>query len=104
MKRFAAAIVGLGACLGLLAGPACLAAAEAPVPAPGPAKVTLPLRDYVALVERVEALKKEPRPGEAQADAPLAEVAVQKTAVVLAPAGAASSGDSEAELAARFEA
>src|SRR5262249_12428899 len=65
-------------------------------PPPAAGAVTLPLREYLSLVEKVERLDRE-RAGEtAHREAPVAEVVAQRTAVTV--------GESAAELAARYEA
>ncbi len=77
------------------------APAEDAAPAPGPGKVTLPLGDYLRLIEKVEALDRQRGRENTQREAPLAEVVVQRTAVVLA----AGMGEAkEVELTAHFEA
>jgi hypothetical protein len=77
------------------------APAEDATPAPGPGKVTLPLSDYLTLIEKVETLDRRHERENAEREAPLAEVVVQRTAVVL---GAGTEKDRDVELTAHFEA
>jgi hypothetical protein len=76
--------------------PPALAADDDAPPAPGPGKVTLALRDYLTLVEKVETLDRERARESAQREAPLAEVVVERLTVVI--------GGTEAELTAHYEA
>ncbi len=87
-----AAIVVL---LGLVA-PVLPASAASADDKPAPNEVILPLHDYLALVEKGEALARERARVAAQSEAPVAEVVTQRTSVVI--------GDEEAEIAAHFEA
>src|SRR5262245_27887832 len=66
-------------------------------PAPGPGKVTLPLREYLTLIEKVESLDRERERENARRETPLAEVVAQRLAVSV-------SERAEADLAARYEA
>ncbi len=83
-------------------------AADDDAPAPGPGKVTLALRDYLALVEKVETLDRARARESAQREAPLAEVVVERLAVVIGDPGragaAGGTGGMEAELTAHYEA
>ena len=79
----------LATAFGLAAGP--LGAQSAP----RPGEVTLPLADYLALVERVERVERERARQASQQEAPLAEVVAQQTSVTF--------GDGQAELVSRFE-
>jgi hypothetical protein len=63
---------------------------------PAPNEVILPLHDYLALVEKGEALERERARAAARNEAPVAEVVTQRTSVVI--------GDEEAEITAHFEA
>ncbi|HEY0409962.1 MAG TPA: hypothetical protein VGE42_06795, partial [Candidatus Dormibacteraeota bacterium] len=92
-----AGTIVLFALLLVLAVPGSAPAEDAAVPAPGPGKVTLPLRDYLALIEKVESLDHQRERETAGREAPLAEVVAQRTAVVV---GAESR---EAELSAHYE-
>jgi hypothetical protein len=79
--------------------------AEDDTPTPEPGKVTLSLGDYLALIEKVESLDRQRGKETTQREAPLAEVVVQRTAVVLvARASAGQPEVEEVELAAHFEA
>jgi hypothetical protein len=89
------------------------APAEDVTPAPGPGKVTLALRDYLALVEKVETLDRARARESAQREAPLAEVVVERLTVVIGDlgragaggtAGTGGTGGTEAELTAHYEA
>ena len=86
-------------------------AADDDAPAPGPGKVTLALRDYLALVEKVETLDRARARESAQREAPLAEVVVERLTVVIgdpgragAAGGTGGAGGIEAELTAHYEA
>ena len=65
---------------------------------PRPGEVSLPLKDYLALVETVERVERERAQKAAQSEAPLAEVVSQRVAVVLASEGAET-----AEVTSEFE-
>jgi hypothetical protein len=95
LRRTLAATLALGAFSHLAAG-AAMAQGKPEEPAAESGRVTLPLADYLALVERAEALERA-RAAEAEhREAPVAEVVAQRTAVRIDGA--------TAELAARFEA
>ncbi|MEA2693973.1 MAG: hypothetical protein QOJ16_3360 [Acidobacteriota bacterium] len=82
-----------------------LAADDDAPPAPGPGKVTLALRDYLTLVEKVETLDRERARESAQREAPLAEVVVERLTVVIGdPGRTGAGGGTEAELTAHYEA
>jgi hypothetical protein len=63
--------------------------------APRPGHVTLPLRDYLELVETVERTERERARQTALAESPVASVVEQKTSIVL--------GEKEAEVTSTFE-
>ncbi len=96
--RAAAAITALAA-LALLASAGSAGALEAEAQKAGEAaagRVTLPLRDYLALVDRGDALERERAEAAAHREAPVAEVVAQRTVVRI--------GERTAELTAHFEA
>lgn len=65
---------------------------------PRPGEVSLPLKDYLVLVETVERVERERAQKAAQSEAPLAEVISQRVGVVLASEGAET-----AEITSEFE-
>jgi hypothetical protein len=89
----------LGAAAPPAFGAAPLGALEAAAQKAGDAaggEVTLPLRDYLALVDRGDAIERERAESAAHGEAPVAEVVAQRTVVRI--------GDRVAEVTARFEA
>jgi hypothetical protein len=64
-------------------------------PRPAPGEVTLPLRDYLALIERIEANDAAQTAARTRAEPAVAEVVSQRLAVTL--------GDQDADLSATFE-
>ena len=68
-----------------------------PPPPQTPGKVTLPLREYLTLVEKVESLDRERERENARREMPLAEVVAQRITVSVSDAA-------EADLTARYEA
>lgn len=85
--------------LALALGGGLAAGLRAQEEAPRPGEVTLPLTEYLALVERVERVERERAQQAAQLEEPLAEVVSQQTSISLA----LSPGDARAELVSRFE-
>jgi hypothetical protein len=83
-------------------------ATAAPAPStsePEPGEVTLPLRDYLALVEKVEAIEREQAGEVAHREAPVAEIVTQHTSVAIDPQGERKDRmEGEATVTARFEA
>src|SRR5579885_3393086 len=74
-----------------------------PPPPQTPGKVTLPLREYLTLVEKVESLDRERERENARREMPLAEVVAQRIAVSVADAASAAD-TAGADLSVHYEA